>query len=141
MQRKWEIQIGNSRYGRYNSKYTLKGVEHDYRMFWGSIDLWNLRGIEKLYNLEGDFEDRQNEWGDLKSLKNVADFEGEWDMSTSKGKEQEMENSQCKIKKLKKEIEKGEFGRLIICRSESQQDIDTQLDRWSGEFRKKESSG
>ena len=51
-----------------------------------------------------------------------------------------MKISQGGIKKLKREIERGEFGGLIVDRSKSQQEIDTQTDRLSGEFRKTESS-
>ena len=38
-------------------------------------DLWNLRGIEKLYNLEIDLKDLQEGGGNLEVKKNVADFE------------------------------------------------------------------
>ena len=48
-----------------------------------------------------------------------------------------MGNSQGKIRQLKKEIEKGEFKGLIIDRSKSQQEVETQIDRLSDEFQKK----
>ena len=51
-----------------------------------------------------------------------------------------MKNAQGEIRKLKKEIEKGEFGGLIIDRAKSQQEIDTQIDRLADGFRTKESS-
>ena len=79
--------------------------------------------------------------GNLENLQNVADFEEEErDGSSPDGKGKEMKNPQGKIRKLKREIEKGEFGGLIIDRSQAQQDVDTQIDRRGGEFEKKESS-
>ena len=47
-----------------------------------------------------------------------------------------MKNPQGRIKKLKNEIEKGEFKGLIIDRSQYQQDIDTQIDQLDGELQK-----
>ena len=47
---------------------------------------------------------------------------------------------QGKLKKLKKEIGKGEFELLTIGRSESQQEIDTRIDLLDDESRKKERS-
>ena len=47
-----------------------------------------------------------------------------------------MGNSQGKIRKLKKSIENGGYGKLIIRRSKSQQGVDTRIDRLSGEFQK-----
>ena len=52
-----------------------------------------------------------------------------------------MKNPQGRIKKLQKEIEKGEFEGLIIGRSKSQQEIDTQIDQLAEEFQKTECSG
>ena len=52
-----------------------------------------------------------------------------------------MKNSQCEIRKLKKEIEEGGFNGLIMGRSKSQQEIDTRIDRLGDEFRKREISG
>ena len=51
-----------------------------------------------------------------------------------------MGNPQGRIKKSKKEIEKGEFEGLIIDRPKSQQEIDTQIDQLDGGFQKTECS-
>ena len=51
-----------------------------------------------------------------------------------------MKNLQCRIMKLKKEIEKVEFEGLIIDRSKSQQVINTRTDQLDEEFQKEESS-
>ena len=71
------------------------------------------------------------------NLKNVADFEEEKGLFSFRGKDQEMKNSQGKRRELKKEIEKGEFEGLIIDRSQSQQEVDTQIDRMMSFERKK----
>ena len=52
-----------------------------------------------------------------------------------------MKNLQGRIKKLKKEIESGEFKGLIIDRSKSQQEIDTHIDQLAEEFQKAECPG
>ena len=52
-----------------------------------------------------------------------------------------MWNLQGRIKKLKKEIEKGEFEGPIIDRAKSQQEIDTRIDQLDGRFRKTGCSG
>ena len=52
-----------------------------------------------------------------------------------------MKNLKGRNKKLKKEIEKGEFGGLIIGRSKSQQAIDTKIDQLAEEFQKAEGPG
>ena len=44
------------------------------------------------------------------------------------------------IRKLNTEIERGDLKGLIVGRSESHQEIDTQIDRLAGGFRKKGSS-
>ena len=49
-----------------------------------------------------------------------------------------MKNLQGGIKKSKKEIEKCEFGGLIIDRSKSQQEIDARVDQLAGGFQKTE---
>ena len=60
-------------------------------------------------------------------------------LSQEKGVGCVCEETARKISKQNKEIEKWEFGELIIGRSDSQQGIDTQIDRLAGEFRKNES--
>ena len=50
-----------------------------------------------------------------------------------------MKNSQCEIRKLKKEIEEGGFNGLIMGRSKSQQEIDTRIGRLDDEFQNGES--
>ena len=41
-------------------------------------------------------------------------------------------------RKSEKEIERGDLKWLVVGRSKSQQEIDTQIDRLAGEFQKKE---
>ena len=66
----------------------------------------------------------------------MAGFDKEGGSSTSEGKGPEMENLKGGIKQLKTEIEIGEFEGLIIGRSKSQQEIDTQIEQLDEEFQK-----
>ena len=50
------------------------------------------------------------------------------------------ENSNFRTRKLKKEIEKGEFKGLIIDRSKTHAEIDSQIDVSAEEFRKLDNS-
>ena len=52
----------------------------------------------------------QKECDNLGNLKNVDDFEEEWDSSTSEGKGRAAKNLKGRIKKLKKGIENGSSG-------------------------------
>ena len=82
----------------------------------------------------------QEECDNLENLKNVAHIEEGEGSSTPEGRVLAMKNSNGRIKKLQKEIEKGEFKGPIIDRAKSQHEIDTQIDQLAGEFQKTERS-
>ena len=94
-----------------------------------------IKGGWELYNSKGDFGEieKKRKYG---NLKNVADFEGERDNSTSEGKGGEMKNSQGKIRKLKKkkDIGKWEFGGLIVDLSKSQHGLIRKSADWMMSF-------
>ena len=72
----------------------------------------------------------------------MADFDKEEGLvQPQKEKGQEMKKLHDRIKKLKKEIDKGESEGLIIGRSKSQQEIDTRIDQLAAEFQKAECHG
>ena len=71
----------------------------------------------------------------------MDDFDEEGIVQLRKEKGRELKNLQGRIRKLKKEIAKGEFEGLIIDRSEYQQEIDTKSINWLGNFRRKNALG
>ena len=95
-----------------------------------------MKEIGKLYHLEGDFGNMQQECDNLEISKMRLILKMGRGSSTPEGREREMKNSQGRLKKLKKAIEKGEFKGSIIDRAKSQHEIDTQIDQLDGEFQK-----
>ena len=81
--------------------------------------------IERLFQIEGDFESSQKECERLENIKNVAGFEKETTQFNFKRKRKK--NLQNRINKLEKEIEKGEFDGLIIDRSKPQGELTRKL--------------
>ena len=79
-----------------------------------------LRCIERLFHLEDEIENTQQEWGNLEGVKNAADLRNKGELvHPQKENVREKESPKSRVKKLEKEIEKGGFKGLIIDRTKT----------------------
>ena len=103
---------------------------------WAKYQWWELRDVEKTPHLEGEAEITQNELEDSENRKIAANLGGVTQLQEEGVKEKDELN--CRIKKLKNGVEKSDFKGLIIDRSRTPEEINTQIDFSVCEFQKLE---
>ena len=99
-----------------------------------------LRGVERLFHLEDEVEIAKRVGRLRKEQKCGRLRRSGKDSLTAEGKEKEKKYLNFRIKKMEKEITQGDFKGLIIDRSQTQEEIDPQIDVAAKEFQKLESS-
>ena len=96
-------------YEIHNSEFVITSGEYHWWMFRKQKRFGEFGRNWKLLHLEGVLVICEKSAATWKISKMWRILKKKRDSSTSEGQEREMDHLQCRIKKLKKEIEKGEF--------------------------------